>query len=104
MTSPTTVTGAAPAPTRPIELVPPPFLPASIRCFKFGECHVIVGHEPAGWHLSISHETRYPTWDEIRDARYALCPDDITMSMLLPPKGEYTNLHERCFHLWEVTP
>jgi len=54
------------------------------------------------WHLSISTTTRYPTWDEIRDARYALLPDDITMAMLLPPKGEYVNVHPNCFHLHEV--
>jgi len=54
------------------------------------------------WHMSISTKTRYPTWDEIRDARYALMPDDITMAMLLPPKSEYVNLHPNCFHLHEI--
>lgn len=43
-----------------------------------------VGH---GWHLSISHPSRYPTWDEIRDARYDLVPDGCTLAMLLPPRG-----------------
>lgn len=55
------------------------------------------------WHMSISTRTRYPEWDEIRDARYALIPDDITMGMLLPPKSEYVNLHQNCFHLHEIT-
>lgn len=54
------------------------------------------------WHLSISRRDRYPSWDEIRDARYALLPDDITMAMLLPPKAEYVNLHKNCFHLHEL--
>jgi len=54
------------------------------------------------WHLSISHPGRYPTWDEIRDARYALLPDQCTMAMLLPPKAQYVNLHKNCFHLHEV--
>ena len=54
------------------------------------------------WHLSISTSYRYPTWDEIREARYALCPDDITMAMLLPPRSQYVNLHPNCFHLHEV--
>lgn len=80
-------------------------------------CRVIVGHEPAKaapagiwlppnelllWHLSISHPHRYPTWDEIADARYELVPDDITMAMLLPPPGEYVNAHDTCFHLWQI--
>ncbi len=57
-----------------------------------------------GWHLSISHPTRYPVWDEIRDARYDLIPDAVTMGMLLPPKAEYVALHPNCFHLHEVVP
>jgi len=54
------------------------------------------------WHLSISTNHRYPTWEEIRDARYALLPDNITMGMLLPPKREYVNVHPNCFHLHEI--
>lgn len=80
-------------------------------------CRVIVAHEPARlapagiwlppdelliWHLSISHPHRYPTWDEIADARYALVPEDVTMAMLPPPPGEYVNEHESCFHLWQI--
>lgn len=74
-----------------------------------GHLSVIVSRE-AGWHLSISHRTnelrprpgRYPTWDEITDARYQFCPNEATMAMLLPPREEYVNLHETTFHLWEV--
>ena len=54
------------------------------------------------WHLSISCRDRYPVWDEIRDARYALIPDDCTMAMMLPPKREYVNVHKNCFHLHEI--
>lgn len=80
-------------------------------------CSVIVAHEPALaapggiwlptgelllWHLSIAHAERYPTWDEIADARYELVPEDVTMALLLPPPGEYVNEHEHCFHLWQI--
>lgn len=54
------------------------------------------------WHMSISCVRRYPVWDEIRDARYALLPDNVTMAMLLPPKSQYVNLHPNCFHLHEI--
>lgn len=67
-----------------------------------GECLALVSKDDGKWHLSISHPDRYPTWDEIRDARYEFIPDEVTMAMLLPPKGEYVNLHPNCFHLWEV--
>src|SRR6266852_6856980 len=52
-------------------------------------------------HLSISHPHRYPKWAEISDARYSLLPDSAYMVMYLPPKSEYVNCHENCFHLHE---
>lgn len=72
------------------------------KAYIFGECRVFVGIEPnIGWHMSISHAKRYPTWDEIRDARYRFVDGNVTMAMLLPPKSEYVNLHPNCFHLHE---
>jgi hypothetical protein len=82
-----------------------------------GHLSVFAGREPEHphgpkWHMSISHRTsdakpqpgRYPTWDEITDARYRFVPDSVTMAMLLPPKAKYVNVHETCFHLWEIEP
>ena len=69
---------------------------------------IICGREPVGpkgelrWHLSISHPSRYPHWDEIRDARYLLIPDEVTMVMFLPPRQEYVSVHPNCFHLHEI--
>lgn len=79
-----------------------------------GHLSVLVGREPhedgIHWHLSISHRTsgkhprpgRYPTWDEIYEARYRFLPDEITVAQLLPPKAEYVNVHATTFHLWEL--
>jgi hypothetical protein len=73
-----------------------------------GHLSVLVGPEPYGFHMSISHRTddlkpgRYPTWDEITEARYEFCPSQMTMVMFLPPKEEYVNVHETTFHLWEL--
>lgn len=74
----------------------------SARAFRLGRCFIIVALEPIGWHLSISHPDRYPSWDEIKKARYALVPDEVTMAMLLPPRNEYVNLHDNCFHLHQI--
>ena len=57
------------------------------------------------WHMSISTKTRYPTWNEIRDAWYALKPKEcanVTVAMMLPPEAEYVNVHPNCFHLHEI--
>lgn len=80
-----------------------------------GHLSVLVGREPddrgtLSWHLSISHRTngrmpapgRYPTWDEITEARYRFVPDRVMVAMLLPPRSEYVDVHPTTFHLWEV--
>lgn len=74
-----------------------------------GHLTVLVGPEPAGFHMSISHRLnennqpgRYPTWDEIHEARYEFCPANAIMAMILPPKEEYVNVHETTFHLWSI--
>jgi hypothetical protein len=54
--------------------------------------------------MSISHRKRYPTWDEIRDARYDLIPKEIWMAMLLPPPSDYINYSKFCFNLVQVPP
>jgi len=79
------------------------------KFFTYGELIILVGREPVSekekrWHLSISHPTRYPSWEEIKLARYELCPQDITMAMLLTPPENYVDIHKNCFHLWQLHP
>jgi len=99
-----------------VELPVPPQLAAlkaaatGLRRFSLGDCNILVSQEPLGpggelwWHLSISHESRYPTWDEIKTARYELTPADVTMAMILPPPEEYVNVpaQDNVFHLHEI--
>lgn len=69
---------------------------------RTSKCKVLVSRtNVAGWHLSISHPFRYPSWDEIKAARYALVPDEARMTMDLPPSSEFVNVHPNCFHLYE---
>lgn len=70
--------------------------------YEMNGCTIIVGSSSKGYHMSISHPDRLPTWEEIRTARYKLCPKNVTMAMLLPPENEYVNIHPNCFHLWQV--
>jgi hypothetical protein len=89
---------------RPVEI--PPHVAALLEpgseAYRFGGCRVIVSQQAAGWHLSISRPDRLPSWEEIRDARYALVPDEATMALLLPPRSEYVNVHEFCMQLYEI--
>lgn len=79
-----------------------------IRNVSDGYLWAIVAIEPEiGWHLSISFRdqrgrlTRYPTWDEIADARERLLPDELGFVMHLPPltTDEYVALHLTTMHL-----
>lgn len=72
------------------------------KWYAWGDCNVFVGQEPVGWHLSISTPYRNPTWEEIKQARYDLCPHDVTMAMILPPTDEFVNIHNFCFHLYQI--
>lgn len=55
------------------------------------------------WHISVSKDTGlYPTWDEIADARYDLCPHYIDMALILPPPEDYTNTHPTVLQVTEV--
>ena len=85
-----------------IETMPIVICGVQARTFQMGECRILVSREYGKWHLSISCRDRYPTWDEIKQSRYALLPDKITVAMLLPPKEQYINIHENTFHLYEL--
>lgn len=52
-------------------------------------------------HLSVSRADRYPTWDELTEARYRFFEEETEVVQFLPPRSEYVNLHPNCFHLWQ---
>lgn len=70
--------------------------------FPGGHLRCIVNKEEGRWHLSMSHHSRYPSWDEMADARYRFVPDRAQMAMLAPPRQEFVNTHDTTLHLWEV--
>ena len=76
------------------------FLPGA-KMYEMNGCAILVELEPGGWHLSISHKNRYPSWEEIKRARYELLPKDRNFIMVLPPPSDYVNVHPNCFHLYE---
>lgn len=83
-------------------------LPGAIaKRYSKGPCRVLISLEPQRkgapkLHLSISCADRYPTWEEIKDARYSLLPMGLTFAQILPPLNEFVNVHPNCFHLWQI--
>lgn len=51
-------------------------------------------------HLSISCADRYPTWDEINEARYRFLPRDREAYMVLPAEHQDLNRMPFCFHVF----
>lgn len=77
------------------------------RAWRMGDCGIFVSKEPVDmvygprWHLSISCQHRYPSWEEIGQARDRLLPDDVFMCIPFPPRAHWLSIHPNCFHLWE---
>ena len=74
----------------------PDHVPVRGEVYRVAACTVIQTRKT---HLSISHPDRYPTWDEVAAARYALLPRLRDCVMVLPPDDQYANLHPNCFHV-----
>lgn len=89
------------------------------RLVEDGHLSVLVGTEDhdgvSRWHLSISHRLgvldprtgrpvpgRIPTYEELKEARYRFCPDDLIMAQVFPPMKDFLNLHPTTLHLWEI--
>jgi len=78
-------------------------LPDGMRVCETGTgMRAIVSRDDGKWHLSVSRPNRYPVWDEIKQTRYDLIPDNVYMAMILPPKDDFVDVHPNCFHLWEI--
>ncbi len=77
-------------------------LGSKTNVYQEEDLQIFVSKDEGLWYLSISHPTRFPTYEEIKHAQYVLLPDEVTMAMLFPPKKEFVNIHNNCFHLWEI--
>ena len=53
------------------------------------------------WHLSVSanHTLGYY---ELKEVRYMFMPNNMHVAQTFPPREEFVNLHENCFHLYEL--
>lgn len=102
----TFLNGWEPPPLRS-EPIEPRSVPAGVEypsLWRLGECRVIRFRDASGVQLTVSHPERYPTWDEIKTARYRLLPTSRTFALLLPPPDEYqdTPAGSHVFQLVEV--
>lgn len=75
--------------------------------YKMGKVMVMISppveEAGMGWHMSISHPDRYPTWDEVAKAWYELVPnaDNRVGAMILPKHEDYISIHNFCLQVHE---
>lgn len=78
----------------------PPF--EGKRVFVSGDLLVFTSTDDDGcFHLSISNPYRYPTWDEMVDAKKRFFSPDKEAVIVLPRDSDYISLHPNCFHIFE---
>jgi len=51
-------------------------------------------------HVSISHQKRMPTYDEMVYLKRHWFGNEATALEIHPPRSEHVNLHKFCRHLW----
>ena len=55
------------------------------------------------WHVSIN--ANHPIgYYELKDVRYQFVADHRHMAQIFPPREEFVNISENCFHLYELNP
>lgn len=64
------------------------------------DIHVIASNG-LGWdHVSVSTETRCPTWEEMCVVKDLFFEESETVVQYHPAKADYVNHHPYCLHLW----
>lgn len=53
-------------------------------------------------HVSVSYAYHDPTWNDLKQLRSAFFPDNVDVIQVLPRAGEYVNVHQHCFHLYQA--
>lgn len=57
---------------------------------------------PAWDHVSVSHDLRTPSWDEMAWVKEQLFEAEECVVQFHPPASRYVNLHQHCLHLWRL--
>lgn len=73
----------------------------STGIFKYKGMSLIIAIENGKWHLSVS--AKFPLgYQQLKDVRYKFLPNNIQVAQIFPPREEFVNVHEYCWHLWEI--
>ena len=89
--------------------IPAPLRARSWRCLAQGADGAawqigylrVIASVGMGWeHVSVSTETRTPSWEEMEYVKRAFWEPYETVMQLHVPEAEHVNCHPFCLHLW----
>jgi len=69
--------------------------------FRYKGKEIFINKEMGLWHLSIAAK-HILGYYELKETRYKFMPNDMQVAQIFPPREEFVNLHEFCFHLHEL--
>jgi hypothetical protein len=91
---------------RPVEVAPAPAYRErfpTARAFRIGSVQILAAEEAGGWHVSVSHPERFPTWEELRAAA-GVASGVSAMWVYVPLDGEPGAIASNVIHLFETPP
>lgn len=69
--------------------------------FKYKGKDILILNEHGKWHLSVSCNYTIGYY-ELKEIRYMFMPNAMHVAQIFPPREEFVNLHQNCFHLYEI--
>lgn len=64
----------------------------------------VIASDGEGWeHVSVSHHTRCPRWEEMCAVKALFWGPEDWVMQYHPAESQYVNCHPRCLHLWRPT-
>lgn len=73
----------------------------SIKTLKLKYRITAIASDGLFWeHVSVSMQTRCPTWEEMATVKGMFWDGDDLVIQFHPPKSEYVDNHRYCLHLW----
>ena len=71
--------------------------------FHYQGKNILITIDEGMWHVSIN-SNHLLSYYELKELRYLFIADHRHMAHIFPPRSEFINLSENCFHLYELNP
>jgi len=73
----------------------------STGLFRYKGKDILITMDDGRWHMSVN--CKHPLgYYELKELRYTFLPDRCHMAQIFPPRAEFVNVAENCYHLYEL--